>query len=89
MFYCPLQPILDICLYVYQLTESIGGRGPLTMLGYLALSGLILTRLRSPVGLMTVKEQQLEGKLRYVNSRVITNRSVLSLQVRALTGLAG
>ena len=34
----------------------------------------LLPRLRSPVGLMTVKEQQLEGKLRYVNSRVITNR---------------
>ncbi len=39
-----LQPILDISLYVYQLTESIGARGPLTMLGYLALSGMILTR---------------------------------------------
>ena len=31
-------------------------------------------RLRSPVGPMTVKEQQLEGQLRFVNSRVITNR---------------
>lgn len=72
------KPILDICLYVYQLTARIGSRGPLTMLGYLALSGFILTRLRSPVGLMTVKEQQLEGKLRYVNSRVITNSEEIS-----------
>lgn len=29
--------------------------------------------LRAPVGQMTVKEQQLEGELRYVNSRIITN----------------
>lgn len=31
-------------------------------------------RLRAPVGRMTVIEQQLEGSLRYVHSRVITNR---------------
>ena len=31
-------------------------------------------RLRSPVGPMTVREQHLEGQLRFVNSRVITNR---------------
>ena len=29
--------------------------------------------LRAPVGQMTVKEQHLEGELRYVNSRIITN----------------
>ncbi len=38
---------------------------------------IVLHRLRSPVGPMTMKEQQLEGKLRYVNSRVITNRYTL------------
>ena len=38
------QPILDICLYIYELTDAIGGQGPLTMLGYLAVSGFVLTR---------------------------------------------
>ena len=38
------QPILDICLYIYELTDAIGSQGPLTMLGYLAVSGFILTR---------------------------------------------
>ena len=33
-------------------------------------------RLRSPVGPMTVREQHLEGQLRFVNSRVITNRYI-------------
>jgi ATP-binding cassette subfamily D (ALD) protein 3 len=68
------KPILDIGLYFYRLSSSIGAQGPLTMLLYLAISGLLLTRLRTPVGKMTVKEQQLEGTLRFVNSRVITNR---------------
>uniref|UniRef100_A0A1X7UZA4 ABC transporter domain-containing protein n=3 Tax=Amphimedon queenslandica TaxID=400682 RepID=A0A1X7UZA4_AMPQE len=48
------------------------------MLLYLAFAGLFLTRLRAPVGRMTVKEQQLEGTLRYVNSRVITNSEEIS-----------
>ncbi|XP_019851626.1 PREDICTED: LOW QUALITY PROTEIN: ATP-binding cassette sub-family D member 3 [Amphimedon queenslandica] len=72
------KPILDICLYFYQLSSSIGAQGPLVMLLYLAFAGLFLTRLRAPVGRMTVKEQQLEGTLRYVNSRVITNSEEIS-----------
>jgi len=43
------------------------------MLGYLLVSGVVLTRLRRPIGRFTVKEQRLEGEFRYVNSRLITN----------------
>lgn len=43
------------------------------MLGYLMLSGTILTYLRRPTGKMTVVEQKLEGEYRYINSRLITN----------------
>lgn len=43
------------------------------MVLYLFLSGVLLTRLRRPVSRLTVSEQQLEGELRYVNSRLITN----------------
>ena len=50
----------------------------MTMLLYLAVSGVILTRLRAPVGAMTVHEQHLEGQLRYVNSRIITNSEEIS-----------
>ena len=38
-------------------------------------------RLRSPVGGMTMREQQLEGTLRFVNSRVITSRWVIPYQL--------
>ncbi|CAB3986666.1 ATP-binding cassette sub-family D member 3 [Paramuricea clavata] len=67
------KPILDIILYVYRLAGAIGAQGPLAMLGYLSISGFILTRLRRPAGRMTVEEQHLEGEYRYVNSRLLTN----------------
>lgn len=67
------KPLLDIILYTVRLTGAIGWQGPLYMLIYLALSGLILTRVRRPIGKYTVTEQRLEGEFRYVNSRFITN----------------
>lgn len=67
------KPILDIAIYVQRLAGAIGIQGPAIMLGYLAFSGLLLTRLRRPVGRMTADEQHLEGEFRYVNSRLITN----------------
>jgi len=66
------KPILDIIIYARKLSGAIGIQGPLSMLGYLILSGIILTRLRRPIGRFTVKEQRLEGEFRFVNSRLIT-----------------
>ncbi|XP_072524525.1 ATP-binding cassette sub-family D member 3b [Salminus brasiliensis] len=67
------KPLLDIVIYIFKLTTAIGALGPVSMLGYLLLSGLLLTRLRRPIGKMTVIEQKFEGEYRYVNSRLITN----------------
>ncbi|XP_062581521.1 ATP-binding cassette sub-family D member 3-like isoform X2 [Saccostrea cucullata] len=67
------KPLLDVVLYTAKLTGSIGAQGPAVMLGYLVISGLILTRVRRPIGKLTVQEQKLEGEYRYVNSRLITN----------------
>ncbi|XP_048584347.1 ATP-binding cassette sub-family D member 3 [Nematostella vectensis] len=67
------KPFLDIVIYVHKLSGAIGLQGPSIMLAYLAISGFVLTRLRRPVGRMTVQEQHLEGEFRYVNSRLITN----------------
>ncbi|XP_006825744.1 ATP-binding cassette sub-family D member 3-like [Saccoglossus kowalevskii] len=67
------KPLLDIVIYIRELTGAIGIQGPASMMGYLAFSGLILTRLRRPIGKMTVTEQRYEGEFRYVNSRLITN----------------
>ncbi|XP_067846058.1 ATP-binding cassette sub-family D member 3a isoform X1 [Heptranchias perlo] len=67
------KPLLDIFLYIFKLTSAIGAQGPASMMAYLIVSGLILTRLRRPIGKMTVSEQRYEGEYRYVNSRLITN----------------
>eukprot|EP01130_Rhizamoeba_saxonica_P004635 TRINITY_DN1888_c0_g1_i14.p1 TRINITY_DN1888_c0_g1~~TRINITY_DN1888_c0_g1_i14.p1 ORF type:complete len:656 (+),score=122.47 TRINITY_DN1888_c0_g1_i14:13-1980(+) len=67
------KPILDIVIYARKLTGAIGIQAPSMMLGYLLVSGLILTRLRKPMARLTVGQQQLEGRYRYVNSRIITH----------------
>ncbi|XP_011259407.2 ATP-binding cassette sub-family D member 3 [Camponotus floridanus] len=67
------KPLLDIGIYVYKLTSTIGGQTPSIILGYLVIAGTFLTHLRKPVGAMTVKEQRLEGEYRHINSRLITN----------------
>ncbi|KAF5911105.1 hypothetical protein HPG69_001071 [Diceros bicornis minor] len=67
------KPFLDIVLYIFKLTSAIGAQGPASMMAYLLVSGLLLTRLRRPIGKMTVTEQKYEGEYRYVNSRLITN----------------
>uniref|UniRef100_A0A3P8VJS8 ATP-binding cassette sub-family D member 3 n=1 Tax=Cynoglossus semilaevis TaxID=244447 RepID=A0A3P8VJS8_CYNSE len=67
------KPLLDIILYIFKLTSAIGAKGPAAMMAYLLISGLFLTRLRRPIGKMTVSEQRYEGEYRYVNSRLITN----------------
>uniref|UniRef100_A0A8C5S9J6 ATP binding cassette subfamily D member 3 n=1 Tax=Laticauda laticaudata TaxID=8630 RepID=A0A8C5S9J6_LATLA len=67
------KPFLDIVLYIFKLTSAIGAQGPASMMAYLLFSGFFLTRLRRPIGKMTVTEQKYEGEYRYVNSRLITN----------------
>ncbi|CAF0995574.1 unnamed protein product [Rotaria magnacalcarata] len=67
------KPFLDIIIYARKLSGSIGPGGPSLLVLYLVCSGLVLTRLRRPIGQMTVAEQQFEGEFRYVNSRLITN----------------
>jgi ATP-binding cassette subfamily D (ALD) protein 3 len=67
------KPLIDIGLYSYRLGHAIGVGGPATMMAYLALSGVCLTWLRKPVSKLTVREQQLEGEFRAINSRLITS----------------
>ncbi|KAB0795258.1 hypothetical protein PPYR_12097 [Photinus pyralis] len=72
--YCNVaKPCLDIGIYVYRLTKSIGSSTPAIMLGYLFVSGVLLTYLRRPTGRLTVTEQKLEGEFRHINARIITH----------------
>lgn len=72
--YCnTAKPILDIGIYVYKLSTTVGGGTPGMMLGYLLLSGAVLTHLRKPTAKLTAGEQKLEGEFRHINSRLITH----------------
>ncbi|KAK4875785.1 hypothetical protein RN001_012207 [Aquatica leii] len=72
--YCNVaKPCLDIGIYVYRLTKSVGYGTPAIMLGYLVISGALLTYLRRPTGRLTVTEQKLEGEFRHINARIITH----------------
>lgn len=64
-------------------------QGPASMMAYLIVSGFFLTRLRRPIGKMTIIEQKYEGEYRYVNSRLITNRYKLTWLLRYATELLG
>ncbi|CRK91108.1 CLUMA_CG004796, isoform A [Clunio marinus] len=67
------KPLLDVFIYIYRTTSTIGAKTPLIIMMYLLFSGVILTHLRRPTGNLTIQEQKLEGEYRYVNSRLITN----------------
>ncbi|CAF1223102.1 unnamed protein product [Rotaria sordida] len=67
------KPCMDIVIYARKLSGTIGLSGPSLLVLYLICAGLVLTRLRRPIGRMTVAEQQFEGEFRYVNSRLVTN----------------
>jgi ATP-binding cassette, subfamily D (ALD), member 3 len=64
------KPLLDVVIYIYRTTSTIGAKTPLIIMMYLLFSGVILTHLRRPTGSLTIQEQKLEGEYRFVNSRV-------------------
>eukprot|EP01112_Ceratiomyxa_fruticulosa_P016659 TRINITY_DN5070_c0_g1_i1.p1 TRINITY_DN5070_c0_g1~~TRINITY_DN5070_c0_g1_i1.p1 ORF type:complete len:656 (+),score=61.24 TRINITY_DN5070_c0_g1_i1:1521-3488(+) len=67
------KPLLDMVIFSRKLSGPLGAAGPVVMLSYLALSGVILNHLRRPLGKYTVEEQKLEGEFRTVNSRLISH----------------
>lgn len=67
------KPLLDVVIYIYRTTSTIGVQTPAIIILYLLFSGVVLTHLRRPTGNLTIQEQKLEGEYRYVNSRLITN----------------
>lgn len=68
------KPLLDVVILVQRMSITYTGAAtPAAMMAYLAFAGTILTISRKPLTSLTVKETQLEGQLRYVHSRLITN----------------
>ena len=68
----------SLCVYLSPTLPPLSSSPPLLLPSPPPPLPSFSPRLRAPVGNMTVREQQLEGQLRYVNNRVITNSEEVS-----------
>jgi ATP-binding cassette subfamily D (ALD) protein 3 len=67
------KPMVDIVIYSRKLRGNVGASAPIQMILYLITSGIALTYFRRPTARLIVKQQQLEGEFRFLNSRLITH----------------
>lgn len=73
------KPLLDIIIYNYQLTQSVGGEGLALLTALVQSSAWVLRALTPPFGKMVAEEQKLEGEFRFVHSRLIENAEEVAL----------
>lgn len=67
------KPVLDLILFSRKLSETLGYEGPLLMIAWYFLSGLIIKFVAPPFGKLTAIEQTLEGEFRACHSALITH----------------
>lgn len=67
------KPVLDIVLFSRKLSETLGYEGPLLMIGWYVISGIIIKFIAPPFGKLTAIEQTLEGEFRACHSALITH----------------
>ncbi len=65
------KPILDMFIYSYSLSRSVGGEGLLSMSLLVQLSAGIMRALTPPFGKYVADEARLEGEFRFYHSRLI------------------
>jgi ATP-binding cassette subfamily D (ALD) protein 3 len=67
------KPVLDIILFSRKLSETLGYEGPLLMVGWYFLSGMLIKFIAPPFGKLTAIEQTLEGEFRACHTALITH----------------
>lgn len=65
------KPLLDMTIYTYSLSKSVGGEGVVFMSLLVQLSANVLRVLTPPFGKYVADEARLEGEFRYQHSRLI------------------
>ncbi|PKY08845.1 peroxisomal long-chain acyl-CoA transporter, ABC superfamily [Aspergillus campestris IBT 28561] len=65
------KPILDMCIYNYSLSKSVGGEGLFIMSLLVQLSANVMRALTPPFGKYVADEARLEGEFRFLHSRLI------------------
>ncbi|KAL5535281.1 PXA2 [Sanghuangporus sanghuang] len=64
------KPILDVCLYNYQLAQNVGAEGLVLLTGLVQASAALLRASTPPFGKYAAEEAQLTGQLRHSHSRL-------------------
>ncbi|KAK0389788.1 hypothetical protein NLU13_3361 [Sarocladium strictum] len=65
------KPMLDMTIYTYSLSKSVGGEGVVFMSLLVQLSANVMRALTPPFGKYVADEARLEGEFRYAHSRLI------------------
>lgn len=73
------KPILDMVIYNYSLSRSVGGEGLFMMSLLVQLSANVMRVLTPPFGKYVAEEARLEGEFRFQHSRLIDNSEEIAL----------
>ena len=73
------KPTLDIIVYNYSLSKSVGGEGLFMMSMLIQLSANIMRALTPPFGKYVAEEGRLEGEFRFQHSRLIDHSEEIAL----------
>jgi ATP-binding cassette subfamily D (ALD) protein 3 len=67
------KPVLDIILFSKKLAELVGWEGPLLVVGWYLMSGVLIRLISPPFGKLTAIEQKLEGEYRSKHTDLINH----------------
>ncbi|KAI9874234.1 MAG: hypothetical protein M1830_010038 [Pleopsidium flavum] len=73
------KPILDMVIYNYSLSRSVGGEGLFMMSLLVQVSANVMRALTPPFGKYVADEARLEGEFRFQHSRLIDNSEEVAL----------
>ncbi|KAH8907177.1 ABC transporter [Coniochaeta sp. PMI_546] len=73
------KPILDMTIYTYSLSKSVGGEGVVLMSLLVQLSANVMRALTPPFGKYVADEARLEGEFRFQHSRLIDHSEEIAL----------
>lgn len=73
------KPILDMCIYNYSLSRSVGGEGLFFMALLVQVSAQVMRALTPPFGKYVADEARLEGEFRFQHSRLIDYSEEIAL----------
>ncbi|KAI0846637.1 ABC transporter transmembrane region 2-domain-containing protein [Daldinia vernicosa] len=73
------KPILDMTIYTWSLSKSVGGEGVMFMSLLVQLSANVMRALTPPFGKYVADEARLEGEFRFQHSRLIDHAEEVAL----------